>query len=395
MTQGQKSKDFAWPFWPLVPIYPYGQRRTLKREIIPDTLWTFEQVQGIFYVVVPIRMTVVRLEAGGLLVYAPVAPTRQCLRMMDDLVARYGEVKYIILPTVTGLEHKVFVGPFARQFPSAQVFVAPNQWSYPVQLPLSWLGFPRGRTQVLPQESANTPFSDDFDYQLLGPIGLGLGPFGEAAFYHRRSRSLLLTDTIISIPNEPPPALDLYPKPLLFHAKDTAFDQPADTPENRRKGWHRIALFSVYFAPSALDVVPLGETLRRAFKTRDHSRESYFGLYPFAWKPDWEDSFEKLHRNGALLVAPVLQSLILNRAPQETLAWVDQVSQWPFERIVPCHLSAPLSADAQVFRQAFSFLYRPGHRSDADPLPEEDFELLYQLDKTLTKRGITPPAKPL
>ena len=211
MTQGQKSKDFAWPFWPLVPIYPYGQRRTLKREIIPDTLWTFDQVQGIFYVVVPIRMTVVRLEAGGLLVYAPVAPTGECLRMMDDLVARYGEVKYIILPTVTGLEHKVFVGPFARQFPSAQVFVAPNQWSYPVQLPLSWLGFPRGRTHILPQESANTPFSDDFDYQLLGPIGLGLGPFGEAAFNHRRSRSLLLTDTIISIPNEPPPALDLYP----------------------------------------------------------------------------------------------------------------------------------------------------------------------------------------
>ena len=126
--------------------------------------------------------------------------------------------------------------------------------------------------------------------------------------------------------------------------------------------------------------MPLGETLRRAFKTRDRSRESYFGLYPFAWKPDWEDSIEKLHRY---------------RAPQETLTWVNQVSQWPFERIVPCHLSAPLSADAQVFRQAFSFLYRPGHRSDADPLPEEDFELLYQLDKTLTKRGITPPAKPL
>jgi hypothetical protein len=55
---------------------PYGQRPTLRVEVVKDTVWTFEQFQGIFYVVVPIRMTVVRLEPTGLLVYSPVAPTR-------------------------------------------------------------------------------------------------------------------------------------------------------------------------------------------------------------------------------------------------------------------------------------------------------------------------------
>jgi hypothetical protein len=116
-----------------VPLYPYGRRRTLRTEVVKDTVWTFDQLQGILYVVVPIRMTVVKLEAGGLLIYAPVAPTRECIRLVKELVAKHGDVKYIILPTISGLEHKVFVGPFARRFPNAQVFVAPNQWSFPAE----------------------------------------------------------------------------------------------------------------------------------------------------------------------------------------------------------------------------------------------------------------------
>lgn len=393
--KGQSVRDFSWPFWPVLPLYPYGQRRTLRREVVENTLWTFDQVQGIFYVVVPIRMTVVRLESGGLLVYAPVAPTPECLRLMAELVVSYGDVKYIVLPTVTGLEHKVFVGPFARHFPQAQVFVAPNQWSYPVQLPLNWLGFPKGRTQVLPADSAATPFSEEFDYTLLGPINLGLGPFGEAAFYHRRSQSLLVTDTLISVPDEPPEVLQLYPYPLLFHAKDSASDQPKDTPEMRRKGWHRIALFAVYFRPSALEVVSLKKTLQQAWQASDHSSQAYFGLYPFAWKADWEASFQQLHDNGRLWVAPVLQTLILNRAPQPTLDWVERIAQWPFEQIIPCHLDAPLAADAQALRQAFAFLRAVDTADVINPtLPESDFGLLRELDTSLTRRGIAPPAKP-
>ncbi|MEL6139337.1 MAG: DUF4336 domain-containing protein, partial [Cyanobacteria bacterium J06628_6] len=67
MPEGQ-SRRFAWPFWPVVPLYPYGQRRTLRQEVVKDTIWTFDQMQGTLYVVVPVRMTVVRLAAGGLLV---------------------------------------------------------------------------------------------------------------------------------------------------------------------------------------------------------------------------------------------------------------------------------------------------------------------------------------
>ncbi|NJR32287.1 MAG: DUF4336 domain-containing protein, partial [Chamaesiphon sp. CSU_1_12] len=96
------SKDRSWRFWFTVPIYPYSQRRTIRTEILPNTIWTFEQLQGIFYVVVPIRMTVVKLSGGGLLVYAPVAPTEECIDLVNELVTIHGDVKYIILPTISG-----------------------------------------------------------------------------------------------------------------------------------------------------------------------------------------------------------------------------------------------------------------------------------------------------
>jgi hypothetical protein len=358
-TQGQQSirpGDLSWLFWPAVPLYPYGRRRTLRTEVVKDTVWTFDQIQGILYVVVPIRMTVVKLEAGGLLIYAPVAPTPECIQLVKELVAKHGDVKYIILPTISGLEHKVFVGPFARRFPNAQVFVAPNQWSFPLNLPLSWLGFPEKRTQVLPKDSSQTPFASEFDYAVLGPIELGPGRFGEVAFFHKRSRTLLVTDSVLCVPEEPPAIVQLDPYPLLFHAKDNAFDVVEDTEASRRKGWQRISLFAFYFQPSALEAIQMGQSIRDALKAPERSRKAYFGWYPFKWKKDWKQSFEALRGGGRLFVAPILQTLILNRAPKETIDWADKVASWNFHRIVPCHFDSPIEADSRQFRQAFAFL---------------------------------------
>ena len=401
-TQGQQSihpKDWSWPFWPTVPLYPYGRRRTLRKEVVKDTVWTFDQIQGILYVVVPIRMTVVKLEAGGLLIYAPVAPTPECIQLVKELVAKHGDVKYIILPTISGLEHKVFVGPFARRFPNAQVFVAPNQWSFPLNLPLSWLGFPRKRTHVLPENSSKAPFASEFDYAVLGPIELGPGRFGEVAFFHKRSRTLLVTDSVLSVPEEPPAIVQLDPYPLLFHAKNDAFDVVENSEANRRKGWQRISLFAFYFQPSALEVAKMGQSIRDALKAPERSRKAYFGWFPFNWKNDWKQSFDALRGGGRLFVAPILQTLILNRAPRETIDWADKVASWNFQRILPCHFDSPIEAGPRQFRQAFAFLEKkPGvgegvTGSESQLLPEEDFRLLSELDENLTRLRITPPPK--
>ncbi len=383
----------SWQFWPVVPIYPYGHRRTLMREVVQETIWTFDQVQGIFYVVVPVRMTVVRLRPQGLLVYSPVAPTAECIHWMRFLEARYGEVRYILQTTTTGIEHKVFVGPFARQFPNAEVFVAPHSWSYPLNLPLSWLGLPQQRTRILSSETV-LPFGDQFDFAILGPIRLGLGPFVEVALFHRETRTLLLTDTLVSVPIDPPAILQQAPYPLLFHARDRATDPWVDTPESRRRGWHRIALFAFYFQPSALDVPGLREALREARHAPDRSRQAYFGLYPFRWKPTWEASFRALHQEGHPFVAPVLQTLILNRDPQRVRDWVMQVTQWYLEQVIPCHLDAPIAITREDFRAAFAFLEQ-SPIPEARTLPAEDIEFLRTLDARLVQRGITPPPAPL
>nr|WP_199329138.1 DUF4336 domain-containing protein [Coleofasciculus sp. FACHB-1120] len=392
-------RDFSWSFWFTLPLYPFGSRRTIRKEVVQDTVWTFDQLQGIFYVVVPIRMTVVKLDEGGLLVYAPVAPTPECIRLVKELVAEHGDVKYIILPTISGLEHKVFVGPFARCFPLAQVFVAPSQWSFPLNLPLSWLGLPSKRTQVLPQDSRTTPFANQFDYAILGPIYLGPGKFAEVAFFHKRSRSLLVTDSVISIPEDPPAIVQLDPYPLLFHAKEQASDIVANTQANRQKGWQRISLFTLYFQPGVLEVPKWGEVFRNALKAPERSKKAYFGLFPFRWKPDWKRSFDALRGDGRLFVAPILQTLILNRAPKETIEWADKVASWDFQRIIPCHFDSPIQAEPHQFRQAFSFLEKQPSQgaglfsSSTYPLPEQDFQLLKVLDKGLNKLGIVPPAK--
>lgn len=399
ITEQIYPKDISWAFWPIVPLYPYGRRRTICKEVIKDTIWTFDQLQGIFYVVVPIRMTVVKLDEGGLLVYAPVAPTKECLQLVQELVAEHGDVKYIILPTISGIEHKVFVGPFARCFRNAQVFVAPNQWSFPLNLPLSWLGLPAKRTQVLPEDINQTPFADQFDYGILKTIDLGPGKFTEVAFFHKRSHTLLVTDSIVSIPEEPPAIVQLDPYPLLFHAKEKGSDVVADNQANRLKGWKRITLFALYFQPSVLEVPAWGEVFRDALKAPESSRKDYFGLFPFKWKHNWEMSFYTLRGDGRLFVAPVLQTLILNRAPRETLDWADKVASWDFQWIIPCHFDAPIKAQPQQFRQAFSFLEKQPTVSaglfniNSYPLPEDDFKILRKIDAGLNKTRIVPPAK--
>lgn len=378
------QEDWKWHWWLSLPLYPYSQRRTLRTEIITDWAWSFEQIQGIFYVVTPLRMTVIRLATGGLLVYAPIAPTAECLRLVNELVDQYGAIQHIILPTLSGLEHKVFVGPFARHYPSATVYIAPGQWSFPINLPLSWLGLPADRTKILGKEN---PFGDRFDYTMLGPIDLKLGKFGEVALFDRQLKILLVTDTVLSIPEQPPAIIQLDPYPLLFHARDQASDSMLDTPAYRLKGWQRIVLFTFYFRPSAVKISSIGQALQALFVAPNRSRRAFGGLYPFQWRKNWAESFQTIQGEGRLLVAPILQQLILNRDPQQTWDWIDRVTQWDFEQIVPCHLQAPIAATPAEFRAAFDFL------SQGRQLPPADFELLQDIDKLLGNIGIIPPAQ--
>ena len=103
----------SWPLgkvaFSLLPIAgTYSRRATIEKEVIPNTIWTYDQIQGIVNVNVPVRQVVIKLSeeaGGGLLVHNPVAPTKQLLVMMDNLQTNHGPIRHIILGTVA-LEHK-------------------------------------------------------------------------------------------------------------------------------------------------------------------------------------------------------------------------------------------------------------------------------------------------
>ena len=389
MSPAPSPSDLAarqrWPWWPLLPLYPYGRRPTLLRELIPDQVWSFEQLQGIFYVAVPIRMTVLRLRQG-LLLYAPLPPTAELLADLRELEQRHGPVRTIVLPTASGLEHKVPTPALARALPAAEVWVTPGQWSFPLSLPLSWLGFPASRTRVLFEQGL--PHGDELHWRGLGPLDLGLGQFMEVACLHRASGSLLLTDGLVAIGADPPAVFDADPTPLLFHARERG-DQPLeDTPEQRRRGWQRLVLFASYLRPAPLEVLGWGEVMAQAMAPGLRHPRAYFGLYPFRWQPGWEEEFRALVPQGqpSLQVAPVLERLVFPRCRDALVGWIRELAELPDVRwLIPAHYEAPVPCDRRrLAGLADALLSRPWAPGQAS------WTTLARLDETLLRLGLVP-----
>ena len=394
----KNNREQQWGFWYLLPIYPYQKRITLRQEVIKNKIWIFDQPHGFLYAVVPIRMTVIKLEKGGLLVYCPIAPTKECIKLVRELEAIHGQVKYIIHSTSSGLEHKIFVGPFARSFPQAQVWYGTNQWSFPLGLPLSWLGFPRRRTFKLPDNWRESPFADEFSYECVD-VKVSAGSFGEVALLHRSSQTLLVTDAVIKIPATPPAIIEQDSFPMLFHARETALDNLEDNAVNRLKGWQRICLFALYFRPSMIDTPTIADLLSEATQCSDRSSKNYFGLFPFRWRSNWFKSFEAIVNLDIPLVAPILRSLILPQDIDAVRDWVSQISTWQFTQIIPAHFSAPIEANAQQFKQAFQFLESGAtppnqqiYPSGNEQIQKVDRQFIKQLEATLVKFKVVKPS---
>jgi len=350
-TRENKPTDYG--LYGVLPVGPYKTKKTIFETIVPGKIWTLDQKFGILNVQVPIRTTIVKLSNNnGLFVYNPVAATQECLSFIRDLEKEHGPVKHIVLGSVA-IEHKVYSGVFAQKFPKAQVWLQNGQYSFPSDLPSSFLGFPVGRTKVFPKSKAEAPqeIQNDFEWETLGPVISRDGAFGETVFYHKETETLLCTDTVLEVTEEVPKIFESDPKPLLYHARDTVTDVLEDTEEIRKRGWRRVVLFGLFFNPAAIDIKDGGEAVANR---RPDINPDFAGIYPFDWVGDDVASFKALQ--GGLLVAPILQKLILNRYPVETLDFADKVSQWPFKRIIPAHFKNNLAYTGKDYRAAFTFL---------------------------------------
>jgi len=394
---------FAFSLLPLSPE-SVGRRKTLLTEVVKDTIYTLDQVQGIINVNVPVRATAIALKNGGLFINNPVAPTAECIDMVRSLEAKHGAVKIIVLSSL-GIEHKGTCGIFSSFFPSAQVYIQPGQYAFPVNLPTAFFFPAFKKLKDIPASNADAAWKDDLDHVSLGVLKpKGPGGFAETAFFHRATGTLLVTDAVVKVEDEPPAIINEDPRALLYHARDDMFQVVRDSPANRRKGWRRMVLFGLTFQPAGIKILPTLDALK---KTKDVPLEMKAlgegaipldpGFYPWEWVKDDMPSFKKLQ--GGLLVAPILQKLILNREPQKVLDWADKVAKWPIKRIIPCHLANDIKASGKDFRRAFNFLEdldakRPFWKARPVPAPVgdvDDVKLLSDVSIALTKQDVLFP----
>ncbi|KAL5726013.1 hypothetical protein ACHQM5_009086 [Ranunculus cassubicifolius] len=311
------------------PLGPFLNRGTTRTEAVKNSIWLFEQEQALGFssVSTNIRMTVIKLKSGGLWIHAPIAPTDECIELVKELGA---PVEHIVLPTFA-YEHKIFMGPFTRKFPKAKVWVAPRQWSWPLNLPLEFFGIFRAKT--LEDEDLTTPWADDIEQKVLSSPEVGIGPYVEVAFYHKRSRTLLVTDAVIFVPRQPPACISK--ESLLSSAKNglavrilskgkEVSDEPVlDNKKSLQKGWERMVLQILFLGPSNL-------------------------LEPSA-------TFAQMSQK--LIVSPIVKTLVFSKVPEKVRDWVDRITtDWAFKRIIPAHFAAPINASRSELLTAFGFL---------------------------------------
>jgi hypothetical protein len=123
----------------------------------------------------PARMTVVRLGDGGLVVHSPIPADDE----LAAAIAALGPVRQVVAPNRI---HHLFVAPFLQRFPGASLLGAPG---LPAKRPdLTFAGTLDG-TAPWP-ELAQTTID-------------GAPKIGEVVFFHRPSRSLIVTDLLFNV----------------------------------------------------------------------------------------------------------------------------------------------------------------------------------------------------
>mmetsp|Transcript_40094 Transcript_40094/g.71964 ORF Transcript_40094/g.71964 Transcript_40094/m.71964 type:complete len:254 (+) Transcript_40094:206-967(+) len=183
------------------------------------------------------------------------------------------------------------------------------------------------------EEGCATPWGDEIEHKVL-ICDAGVGPFVEVDFFHRPTKTLIVTDAVVCVPEFPPEVLDRYnPSALFESAADESLDAESggrgrlevaegDARGLRRRGWAVMCLRVAFLKPIT-------------------------GV---------EGTFRKLY--GRLLVSPLIEILVFSKALPSVRRWCDAISsEWRFERVIPAHYDAPIKAGPADFRRAFDFAY--------------------------------------
>jgi hypothetical protein len=136
-------------------------------------MWVHEDSMPMLGTRLALRMTIVKLSDDGLWMWSPTPHNPQ----IENRVAEMGQVKQIVAPS-NG--HNLFVEAWQSAFPDAAVYVAS--------------GIPKKRPNLqgytLLRDAENPPWQTDL--QMLPMDGAPF--FDEHMFYHKKSKTLLVTD---------------------------------------------------------------------------------------------------------------------------------------------------------------------------------------------------------
>ena len=145
---------------------------------IADDIWGFEQdfrLPGGMRL--PSRATLVRLSGGGLLVHSPLAFDAATAQAIDAL----GEVEAIVAPSCI---HWLFVEAASQRWPKARILGAPGLEK---KMAVTF--------EPLPRDGAIAGLGDDLVVRRID----GAPYMTEHAFFHRPSRSLVVTDLMFNV----------------------------------------------------------------------------------------------------------------------------------------------------------------------------------------------------
>ncbi|ACO67695.1 predicted protein [Micromonas commoda] len=354
------------------PFYGDDERATMLKTIVPNRVWCLEQNLAVGPLETPLRCVVIRLEDDSLWVHAPLAPTEEFFRLIErDGIG--GTVKHVVVPTYA-LEHKVFARDACDRWPDADLWIAPGQFAFPLEVaaeriygrtPAGVLGDVSDNSGVYGGAGRTPPWTNEIDVKILnsGSFRLGGRDVGlrEATFFHRATRTMVVTDCIALIPDQIPPLID--PEKLLLVGKRSTADptpavgSPGDTPAARLAGWKKMTLLINYFFP-------------------EHEEPAPGAPGVVEWTDGWEDNFAAI--SGRLFVPPVVRSLLYAQDPAGVRAWADSVAEDWFKpvvstpaslTIVPAHWDGPVeNVRVEDFLRAYRWLDDP----TSDPFPEAD-----------------------
>lgn len=151
---------------------------------LDENLWVAELPLKFLGLAVGARMTVIRLVDGALWVHSPLRLTEPLRQAVEAL----GPVRFLVAPNKY---HHLFIGEWMAAYPEARAYAAPGlpekrkdlrfHAVLSEEVPAEWAG----QIDVLPWRSA--------------PL------LGEVVFFHRASRTLVVTDIVHNLGPETEP----------------------------------------------------------------------------------------------------------------------------------------------------------------------------------------------